>query len=412
MADGMYAAGRAASDLRRHNRAVVLELVRARGPISQAEVARAGRLSTPTVVEIVNCLMEEGLVRTAGRGPSTGGRRPVLLELVPDAYCAVGVEAGTRTLTVVVTDLGADIKLRLEAPSRMGEGPEALMEQVHGALAEAFEQIPAGLGPVCGIGMALPSPVLSSDGTPVGLPGYSDWGQLQLGERMAEEYGVPVLIDNDANAAALGEHLFGAGRGVQDMFYVAANWGIGGAAIVNGELYRGAYGGAGEIGHTIIDIEGPRCACGDCGCLEAFAGTVAIARRASRALRLSGRQEMGGAEPDRVRTNDVIEAGLSGDETAAEVLRDTGRYLGMGISNVVRVLDPALVVLGGSIMEAGDLVLSHADEVVQRRALNGATGRVRVVAGKLREDAGAVGAAALALRETFVGAASPQGGED
>jgi glucokinase len=208
-------------------------------------------------------------------------------------------------------------------------------------------------------------------------------------------------MDNDANAAAIGEHLYGAGQGAKNLFYLIAHRGIGGAAILAGELYRGFRGGAGEIGHTVIDLEGPRCGCGRFGCLEAFAGRAAIARRASRALKLAVGKTMNGREPDRVIAEDVIAAGLAGDEIARAVLEETGRCLGLGISNVVDMMDPELVVIGGSTMQAGSFVLDPATEVVRRRALLQADEKVRIVAGDLGEDAGAVGAAALVLRGMF-----------
>jgi len=185
------------------------------------------------------------------------------------------------------------------------------------------------------------------------------------------------------------------------MFYLIVHRGVGGAAIVDGILYRGAQGGAGEIGHALVDLEGPRCGCGRYGCLEAFAGRAAIARRAQRALKLEGGRKMAGRDTDRVTAEDVLEAGLAGDELARRILKETGEYLGIGISTVVNLFDPELVVVGGSTMRAGSLILEPAITVVRRRALAGMAERVRVVVGELGEDAGAVGAAALVLRTLF-----------
>lgn len=401
---GLYPGCKEIDDLRRHNRALVLELIRTRGPVSRAELARAGRLGMPAIVSIVDKLMEEGLVKEVGPGPSTGGRRPILLELVPEAHCAVGLGVGTRTLTAVATDLNATVKKHLRVSSEMARGPEALMERVRETLREVLRGCPSELGEVLGIGMALPAPVLEAEVSAeivFSPPSYPEWGELRIGDMVEEEFGLPVLLDNDANAAALGEHLYGAGRRVRDMFYLIAHRGVGGAAIVDGRLYRGSRGGAGEIGHTLIDLQGPQCGCGKHGCLEAFAGRAAIARRTSRALNLAGGGDMAGREPDQITAEDVIEAGLAGDELARRILKETGQYLGVGISNAVNLFDPEVVVVGGSTMKAGRLILDPTTEVVRRRALPGMAERVRVVAGKLGEDAGAVGAAALVLRGLF-----------
>lgn len=170
---------------------------------------------------------------------------------------------------------------------------------------------------------------------------------------------------------------------------------------MGGDLRRGANGGAGEIGHTLIDPNGPRCGCGMYGCLEAFVGRAAIARRAQRTLKLEGRAEMGGKGPDQLKAEDVIRAALEGDQQAREILRETGRYLGVGIANAVNIFDPSLVVVGGSTVRAGDLLLDPAIEVVRQRALSEVAKNVRIVAGGLGEDAGAIGAAALVLRDLF-----------
>lgn len=401
---GLYPGCREVGDLRRHNRALILELIRTRGPISRAQLARIGRLGTPVVVQITEELKSEGLVQEMGRGPSTGGRRPILLGLVPDAHCAIGLNIGTRTLRAVATDLNAVVKERVSRPSNMGRGPEALLQQIKEVLGDILQGCPNELGEVLGVGMALPAPILnleSSTEVSFSPPSYPEWGELQIGKLVEEEFGLPVLLDNDANAAAMGEHLFGAGRGVRDMFYLIAHRGVGGAAITDGVLYHGADGGAGEVGHTLIELEGPRCGCGRYGCLEAFAGRAAIAARAARALKLSGGEAMGGREPDDVTAEDVIESALKGDERAKKVLEETGEYLGLGIANAVNMFNPDLIVMGGSTLEAGDLVLEPARRVARRRAMPGMAEQFRIVAGELGEDAGAVGAASLVLRDLF-----------
>lgn len=394
-------------DLRQHNRAFLLELIRTTGPVSRAELKRAARLSMPSVMDITSDLIKRGLVREMGEGPSTGGRRPVLLELIPDAHCAVGLEVGTQTITAVVTDLAARVRTRVKAPSKMGEGQGALMEQLGNVCEEVFRRISDDFGSVLGIGLALPAPLISSAEEAVfSPPSYPGWGHLrldlQVGELMNAEYGVPVIVDNDANAAALGEHLFGAGRGTQDMFYLIAHRGVGGAAILNGQLYRGTDGGAGEVGHTMIDPNGPRCGCGRFGCLEAFVGRKAIVSRMREMLKHAGEQQLEGRNVDEIDAEDVIEAGLKGQKLAEQVLHETGTYLGYGIANLVNLLNPSLVVLGGSTMRAGAFIVEPAVETLRLRALPEMGDRVRIVTGELGEDAGAVGAAALVLREVFV----------
>ncbi len=185
------------------------------------------------------------------------------------------------------------------------------------------------------------------------------------------------------------------------MFYFVCHRGVGGAAIIDGRLRRGARGGAGEIGHTLVDPEGPRCGCGRYGCLEAFVGRAAVARRARRLLALSGRSSLCGVPLDRLKAEHVIRAALEGDDLGVQIVRETGRYLGVGVANVANLFDPSLVVVGGSTAAAGDLLLEPVREVLRGRALAGIGEGVQVVSGRLGEDAGAVGAAALVLQELF-----------
>ena len=390
-----------AEERRRYNRAATLELIRTRGPVPKSELSRLAGLTFPVVSEITDELIKEGLVGENGLGASTGGRRPVLFGLRADARCSIGLNVGTRTLTAVVTDLNAFVASRIEAPSEMAKGPEMLFARARETLERLLDGLPEMQGKILGIGLALPAPILGSRDVFFSPPSYPGWGELRVGELLEEEFNLPVLLDNDANAAALGEHLYGAGRGVKDMFYLIAHRGVGGAVILDGFLHRGTRGGAGEIGHSVVDLEGPRCGCGRYGCLEAFAGRVAIARRAAKALKLAGGREMVGKAPDEIATQDVIAAGLAGDRLAREVLWETGRYLGLGIANAVNFYDPELVVVGGSTLQAGDLILEPAIETVRRRAVPGMAEKVRIVQGELGEDAGAVGAAALVLRGLF-----------
>lgn len=399
--NGFYRGVAGTEDRQTYNRALLLELVRTREPISRAELARVGRLNVAVVSKMMERLIAEGLVKEIGTGPSTGGRRPTLLCLVPEARCAVGVNVGTRTLTAVATDLHGSVKKRAKAHSGMSLGPEVLADRVEKIIEEVLVDLPAELGKVLGIGLALPAPILGSGQASFSPPSYPGWGEIKIGERIERRFGLPVLLDNDANAAAVGEHLYGAGRGVGDMFYLIAHRGVGGAAVVNGFLHRGTHGGAGEIGHTVVDLEGPRCGCGKYGCLEAFAGRAAIARRASRALKLGGGEKLAGHEADEVTAEVVIEAALSGDALAKRILEETGEYLGLGIVSAINVLDPELVVMGGSTMRAGEMILKPATRVVRNRALPGLAEHARIVVGELGEDAGAVGAASMVLRGLF-----------
>jgi glucokinase len=229
------------------------------------------------------------------------------------------------------------------------------------------------------------------------------WRELPIAARMHEALGVPCQLDNDANVAAYGEYRFGAGRGYRHMLLVTVGTGIGGGIVTDGRLFRGAYGFAAEIGHVIVEPNGPVCGCGNRGCWEQVAGGRAIDRAGRDAAAQHPRSllsELAGGEPSAVDGRVVTEAARRGDDVARAVLAEVGRRLGQGLAGLVNVLDPQVVVVGGGAIGAGELLLEPARTAfVDAVEAPEFRPRVPLVAAELGNDAGAVGAAALALEE-------------
>ena len=228
------------------------------------------------------------------------------------------------------------------------------------------------------------------------------WRNLPIAERMREALELPVLVENDASMAAFGEYRFGAGRGYRHLLLVAVGTGIGGGIVADGRLFRGAHGFASEIGHVIVEPGGPLCGCGNRGCWEQVAAGRAIGRRGREAAKEPGSSllRLVGGDPDEITGRMVTEAALQGDAVARGILAEAGRRLGQGIAGLVNVLDPQIVVVGGGVIVAGDLLLEPAREAFVD-AVEGPDYRpaVPIVPAELGNDAGAVGAAALALEE-------------
>ncbi|HKZ75994.1 MAG TPA: ROK family glucokinase, partial [Actinomycetota bacterium] len=229
------------------------------------------------------------------------------------------------------------------------------------------------------------------------------WRELPIAERMSVALGLPCQVDNDATAAAWGEYRFGAGRGYRHMLLVTVGTGIGGGIVAGRRLFRGAHGFAAEIGHIIVEPDGPLCGCGNRGCWEQVASGHAIGRLGRRAAAEHPRSlvtELAGGDPDRVTGTTVTEAAMRGDDVAIRILSEVGRRLGEGIAGLVNVLDPQVVVVGGGVIRAGDLLLDPA-RAACAEAVEGFEHRpnVPVVGAQLGNDAGAVGAATLALEE-------------
>ena len=233
----------------------------------------------------------------------------------------------------------------------------------------------------------------------VNLPG---WYDIPLRDLIKEKYRVNTFLINDASAAALGEHRFGAGKGVNNLIYLTVSTGIGGGIIINGKLYSGPCGSAGEIGHMTIDVNGPRCSCGNIGCLEMLASGTAVAREAIKRIRQGERSsltEIVEGKIESITAEKVEVAAQGGDSLAVEVILKAANYLGVGLVNLVNIFNPEMIIVGGGMAKMGNLLLDPAKQVVRERAFQLPAQAVRIVPAQLGDDAGVLGAAVFAFQQ-------------
>ncbi len=233
-------------------------------------------------------------------------------------------------------------------------------------------------------------------------PNLPDWRDIPLRDMVGEKYGVNTFLINDASAAALGEHHFGAGKGVSNLIMVTVGTGIGGGIIINGKLYSGPSGSAGEIGHMTIDVNGPKCSCGNIGCLERLVSGTAVAEEAIRRLsqgEKSSLTEIGGGKIKSITAEKVSLAAQNGDSLAMEVISKAATYLGIGLVNLVNIFNPEMIIIGGGLAKVGDLLLEPARRVVRERAFQLSARLVRIVPAQLGDDAAVLGAAIFARQQ-------------
>jgi predicted NBD/HSP70 family sugar kinase len=357
-------------ELRAANRERLVDLLRARGPMTQAELARASRLSPATVSSIAGELREEGWL-----GP---GRE---LALSRSAGVAVGVDFGHSHVRVAVADLAHNVLAEVEEPVEVDQSAAGGIA-VAGRLVRRL-LADAGVSSVMGVGMGLPGPLTGDEvGDSAILPG---WIGTHPEAMLGAELGLPVRVDNDANLGALAETVWGAGRGCSELIYVKAATGIGAGLVLGGRLYHGFSGAAGELGHVPVEEGGPICRCGNRGCLETFAGAEAVLEPLRR------------RRPSVSTLRDVIAAAVDGDRACARVIEDAGRALGRGVAAACNLLAPQRVVVGGELALAGELLLDPLRSALRRAAV-GSMRDVEVVAGVLGERAEVLGAVALVLR--------------
>jgi len=277
--------------------------------------------------------------------------------LTTDRHFILAMDLGGTRFRLALADQEGKLHKRTSALTHADEGRDRVLQRIKEAVKDIVSDV--GLETVRGMGIAAPGPLDSVSGVLFTLPNLPGWENTPLKSLFEEEFHLPVHIGNDANLAALGEHRYGAARGVDDFIYITVSTGIGGGIISSGRLVPGAKGLAGEVGHMTIDVDGPECTCGNVGCWEALASGPAIARTAVERIKSGQKSTIAdpvGDELDKVTAETVEEAARLGDPLAQEVMTETGTLIGVGLVNLIHVLNPRLIVVGGGVSNAGDLI--------------------------------------------------------
>lgn len=372
----------------------VLQLIWKSSPISRADIARHAGLSRSTVSKIVGDLLQKGMIEEVGAGPSNGGRRPIAISFQDDKFSILGVEMGAAHVAVALTNLRGRVECWRERHFAVRTDPVGTRKLIRKLCDECLEQSNLKASKLLGIGIAVPSPVDPTDPghlSEVVLPAWKGRSGL---EAIQKHYSVPLFVDNDANLGALAELWWGAGQGIKDFAYVKIGTGVGSGHVVRGEVYRGASGVAGEIGHLAIDRHGELCVCGLRGCLATLVGAQALEAR-SRAL-LSNFPESTLAHGP-LTIDALEEAALDGDPLALQVAREAAENLGIAAASLLNLMNPSLVVLGGGLSQLGELLLEPLRETVRERTLVSSLSASRICTSRLGPQAIAVGAATLVL---------------
>ena len=313
----------------------------------------------------------------------------------------IAVDLGGTHLRTAVCTADGRILFRAKTETQADRGAEHVVQRMIHLIGEAIRSNPTCR--VQGIGIGAPGPLQPRTGVIIECPNLPGFEMYPLRDRIAQATGLPTIVENDANAAAVGEHRYGAGRGFANLVYLNISTGIGGGIIIENQLYWGENGYAGEIGHMTLEAHGPRCNCGNIGCLEVLAAGPAIARNARAAI-ASGRATRildltPGRDPEAITAHIVTDAAKMGDALAVELLAQAGFYIGVGIVNLLHILNPGRVVIGGGVSFAGDLLFGPIRQTVDERAPLAFRKGVDIVPAALGDDAGLLGAAALAFSE-------------
>jgi predicted NBD/HSP70 family sugar kinase len=365
---------------KQHNRDLVLQTIFANSSISRAEVARVTSLTRTTVSDIVNGLLTEGLVEEVGRGESIGGKSPILLSIVADSRYLIGLNLAQDKFIGAVVNLRGEIKEIVEAPVHDDNGENAL-QLVYQILDQLTRK---KLKPIVGIGVGTPGLVNTREGIVVNAVNL-EWQDLPLSKLLEKKYKLPVLVLNDSQAAAIGEYVYGGGHEPdENLIVVNVIHGIGAGILINGRLFQGDGGGAGEIGHVVVQENGELCRCGKRGCLE----TIASARAVVQQMKMDS-------------LDDVILSFQNGNAKAKSVIGKAGNYLGASLANLVGTLNIQKIVLTGDMTRFGKKWLDAVSTSMQTSAFSRLTEGTKLEIGKLDYRACILGASAFLLLHDY-----------
>lgn len=312
----------------------------------------------------------------------------------------IGLDIGGTKISCVIGTRAGQILDRARIPTEVERGPEPAIKKTIEKIHQLLKSSRVELGEVEGVGIGAPGPLDPVSGTILATPNMPGWNGVCLKEILGKEFEIPIVVDNDGNAAALGEKVFGQGKDVNNLFYFTVSTGIGGGLIIDGKIYHGASFDAAEVGHMTVLPDGPKCGCGKLGCLEALASGTAIARMAKEKVKDNPGSlilKLAGGGLNQINAGLVREAAEKGDVLAKEIWLEVGRYLGIGVANVLNLINPQMVIIGGGVAKAGELLFKPVRESAAKEAFARTYESCQILPSKLGDMVGDFGAISLVL---------------
>lgn len=317
----------------------------------------------------------------------------------------VGVDMGGTKILSAVIDAEGNILGTAKVPTKADEGTSVVIDRIADAIQKAIGKSGVNKASIEAVGIGAPGPLDPETGVVIFAPNLG-WRDVPLKAELEARVGIPTFVDNDVNVGTLGEHAFGAGKGVQNIVGIFVGTGIGGGIILHGELFHGASKTAGEIGHIIVKADGPRCGCGRRGCLEALASRTAMTKQFQKAIEKKGKKsvisKLTNGDLSAIRSGVLAKAIRAKDKLTLKVFKKATKYLGIGIGSIVNFLNPEMIILGGGVVEAlDDTFLDNIRAAAEKYALPNTLDGVQIVRAELGDNSGILGAAALARQRFF-----------
>jgi glucokinase-like ROK family protein len=384
--------------VRKVNTSLVLNALRLNAPISRAELASVTRLNRSTISNIVNVLIEDGLVLELDAMESKVGRPGIALALRPDGGAVIGVEIGVGFISVILTDFVANILWRGSSEFSLEKPQIEIISEAEKLIDQAISFAEEKHLRLLGIGLGVPGLVNVQKGELLFAPNLG-WQNVPLRLMWNQRFHLPLYVENEANLGALGEYYFGVGRDVDNFIYLSSGVGLGGGVIINGKLFTGGRGFAGEIGHIQRDPQGELCGCGRRGCWETQVGPRAVLQRVKRAIEADSGNTLEYVNGDlkNLTFNQVVDCALQGNQLCRSALEEVGKNLGTGIADLANIFNPQMVVIGGAFSYAREIILPILENTISNETLTAVRDDLRVKFSEHGADACVLGAIAVVL---------------
>lgn len=387
------------------NISAVLSIIKDKGSLSRADIAKLTGLTPASISNISKNLIENDYLIERGMGESSGGRPPIILELNLNARYVVGVNIGVGIIEVVITNLGAEIIYREERLIPEDKNDKNIVfTQLVKLINKVIDKSNVKSNKILGVGVAMHGVVNANAGVSEYAP-YYNWININLKEELEDRLKYPIFIDNDVRAMAIGESWFGSSKDISNFVIINVSNGVGAGIIIDNKPYYGVSFGAGEIGHIVVDVDGTKCNCGNYGCLETVVSNNNIIKKAVKIIKQGSHSILTNIEEDieKLTIEHICRAAALEDEVAIAVLKEASRYLGIGISNLINILNPQRIVLVGEIFENNQYVTESLKVIVDKRSMNLPNKIINVMKSTLGKEAAVIGAVTLVIRELFNG---------
>lgn len=388
--------------MKNYNVLMIIRTVQQHAPISRTALTNRVGLTTASVINITNALIDAGILLEAGRAcHNIPGRKAVMLEVNAEALYTVGIELSTEVITVAVSNFRAEFVCCTRQPISPRDGMEPILDKIVSAVEQAIEKAGVDRSKILGVGLSAPGPLDSTNGIMINPPNFPDWNHVPVKEILQRRLNLPVCCDKESNAAAMAEYYYGAAVGYKTTFFLSMfRLGIGGGLISGGNVFHGFRDGAGEIGHTTVDPSGPQCTCGSYGCLEAMVSGAALVRQAQQLYKLNLNFAADcDLDVEALSLEELFSRSEAGDEVCLHVVKQAAVYIATALGNVINLFSPELIVLGGTMARLSPQLVSMIREHISLKKYPSHCPAIRVIESSFGELTFAKGAIVLAMNE-------------